>query len=44
MTFLLRRPRIDIFDSVLLLDEADVFLAKREKTDLNRNTLVSSKL
>jgi len=29
---------------VLLLDEADVFLAKREKGDLQRNSLVSGKL
>ncbi len=29
---------------VLLLDEADVFLAQRSKTDLRRNALVSGKL
>lgn len=29
---------------VLLLDEADVFLAKREKGDIKRNSLVSGKL
>ena len=29
---------------VLLLDEADVFLAKREKGDIHRNSLVSGKL
>lgn len=29
------------WNCVLLLDEADVFLAKREKTDLRRNALVS---
>lgn len=28
---------------VVLLDEADVFLAKRDKTDLRRNALVSGK-
>ena len=32
------------WDCVLLLDEADVFLAQRTKTDLKRNTLVSGKL
>ena len=31
------------WDCVLLLDEADVFLAQRTKTDLKRNTLVSGK-
>lgn len=29
------------WDSVLLLDEADVFLAKRDKTDLRRNAVTS---
>jgi hypothetical protein len=29
---------------VLLLDEADVFLAERTKTDVKRNALVSGKL
>jgi SpoVK/Ycf46/Vps4 family AAA+-type ATPase len=29
------------WDSVLLLDEADVFLAKRNKTDLRRNAVTS---
>ena len=32
------------WDCVLLLDEADVFLAERSKTDLRRNTLVSGML
>jgi hypothetical protein len=31
------------WDCVLLLDEADVFLAHRSKTDLKRNALVSGK-
>lgn len=30
-----------LWDCVLLLDEADVFLSQRTKTDLQRNTLVS---
>lgn len=30
-----------LWDCVLLLDEADVFLSQRTKTDLNRNALVS---
>jgi hypothetical protein len=29
------------WDCILLLDEADVFLAQRSKTDLDRNALVS---
>jgi SpoVK/Ycf46/Vps4 family AAA+-type ATPase len=29
--------------AILLLDEADVFLAKRSKADLKRNAFVSSK-
>ena len=29
---------------VLLLDEADVFLAKRDRTDLKRNALVSGEI
>ena len=33
-----------LWDCVLLLDEADVFLAQRTKQDLNRNALVSGKL
>ena len=32
-----------LWDCVLLLDEADVFLAQRTKQDLNRNALVSGK-
>lgn len=32
------------WDSVLLLDEADVFLAERTKSDLKRNSLVSGEL
>lgn len=31
------------WDCVLLLDEADVFLAERSLKDLNRNALVSGK-
>jgi hypothetical protein len=30
------------WNAILLLDEADVFLAKRERTDLQRNAFVSS--
>jgi hypothetical protein len=30
-----------LWDCILLLDEADVFLSQREKTDLERNALVS---
>lgn len=30
------------WDAILLLDEADVFLAKRSKSDLKRNAFVSS--
>ena len=30
-----------LWDCVLLLDEADIFLAQRNKTDLQRNALVS---
>ena len=33
-----------LWDCVLLLDEADVFLAQRTNQDLNRNALVSGKL
>ncbi|ORY67158.1 uncharacterized protein BCR38DRAFT_426224 [Pseudomassariella vexata] len=33
--------RAHIWDCVLLLDEADVFLSQRTKTDLQRNALVS---
>lgn len=33
-----------VWDCVLLLDEADVFLAQRTKTDLKRNALVSGKM
>lgn len=33
-----------LWDCVLLLDEADVFLAQRTKQDLKRNALVSGKL
>lgn len=32
------------WDCVLLLDEADVFLAERTKSDLKRNSLVSGEL
>lgn len=32
-----------LWDCVLLLDEADVFITQREKHDLQRNALVSSK-
>lgn len=32
------------WDCVLLLDEADVFLAERTKFDLKRNSLVSGEL
>jgi hypothetical protein len=32
-----------LWDCVLLLDEADVFITQREKQDLQRNALVSSK-
>ncbi len=31
----------ELWDCVLLLDEADVFLARRTKTDIKRNSLVS---
>lgn len=31
----------NLWDCILLLDEADVFLSQREKTDLKRNALVS---
>jgi hypothetical protein len=30
-----------IWDCIVLLDEADVFLEERQPTDLNRNALVS---
>ncbi|PVH68761.1 P-loop containing nucleoside triphosphate hydrolase protein [Cadophora sp. DSE1049] len=33
--------RAKIWNSILLLDEADVFLAKRDSTDLERNAFVS---
>ncbi|KAK1856504.1 AAA family [Colletotrichum chrysophilum] len=33
-----------LWDCVLLLDEADIFLAKRGNHDLDRNALVSGKL
>lgn len=35
--------RAKAWSAVLLLDEADVFLAKRDRTDLQRNAFVSSK-
>ena len=43
--FELRRifSRAKQWDAILLLDEADVFLAKRSKADLKRNAFVSSK-
>lgn len=31
----------ELWDCVLLLDEADVFLARRTNTDIKRNSLVS---
>lgn len=31
----------ELWDCVLLLDEADVFLAQRTRTDIKRNSLVS---
>lgn len=33
----------EAWDCVLLLDEADVFLAQRTRTDLDRNAIVSGK-
>jgi hypothetical protein len=36
--------RAKIWNAILLLDEADVFLAKREGVDLQRNAFVSSKV
>lgn len=33
--------KTEAWDCVLLLDEADVFLAQRTRTDLNRNAIVS---
>jgi hypothetical protein len=43
---ILRRifTRAKTWNAILLLDEADVFLAKRNGTDLQRNAFVSSKL
>jgi hypothetical protein len=34
----------NVWDCILLLDEADVFLEEREKSDLKRNAVVSGKL
>jgi hypothetical protein len=34
--------RAKTWNAILLLDEADVFLAKRDRTDLQRNAFVSS--
>ncbi|EED41573.1 ATP-dependent Zn protease, partial [Enterocytozoon bieneusi H348] len=36
--------RAKSWNAILLLDEADVFLAKRERNDLQRNAFVSSML
>ena len=36
--------RANAWNSKFLLDEADIFLAKRDHADLERNGLVSSKL
>jgi len=32
------------WNCVMLIDEADIFLARRDKLDLQRNALVSGKL
>jgi hypothetical protein len=36
--------RVKTWNVILLLDEADMFLAKRERTDLQRSAFVSSKM
>ena len=36
--------RANLWNAILLLDEADVFLAKRDGRDLQQNAFVSSKL
>jgi SpoVK/Ycf46/Vps4 family AAA+-type ATPase len=36
--------KAEAWDCVLLLDEADVFLAQRTRADLKRNAIVSGKL
>ena len=33
--------RAKLWDAILLIDEADVFMERRETQDLNRNSLVS---